>query len=278
MHGESVPFTTFTFSPTFVPFLDPTLKSGSVVQRVCEHTVSGLNKASDRRPSCCGRRPIFIARPPNPPDPSRKMFKPQTKATVSKLFRWTFAEALWRVGLIRFDEVGKRDFIACATCTRCTQNPLKPPDLHSPTSSTCPNGHMTHCMTLQMSCSVLTHLDLRVSRFCIGSHATSSLLTVWIDFGSKQNLCWACVTMLNTMFLLNPNGWSGKIIGKTQTNWAEKQTDIVWVLSKANLASSKWKCFTISQIDTCNVLIFPCLCNRRDSILSILRAFGTFYS
>ena len=102
MHGESVSFAMFTFSPTFVPFLDPTLKSGSVVQRVCEHTVSGLNKASDRRPSCCGRRPIFIARPPNPPDPSRKMFKPRTKATVSKLFRRAFAEALWRVGLIRF--------------------------------------------------------------------------------------------------------------------------------------------------------------------------------
>ena len=48
MHGESVPFAMFTFYPTVVPFLDPILKSGSwVVQRVCEHTESGLNKASD---------------------------------------------------------------------------------------------------------------------------------------------------------------------------------------------------------------------------------------
>ena len=177
MHGESVSFAMFTFSPTFVQFLDPTLKSGSVVQRVCEHTVSGLNKASDRRPSCCGRRPIFIARPPNPPDPSRKMFKPPAKTTVSKLFRREFSEALCRVGSVWRSWEGW-------LYRMCRMHPLSSKPAKNlriytrPTSSTCPNGHMTHCVTLQMSCSLLTHLDLGASRFCIGSHATSSLLGV----------------------------------------------------------------------------------------------------
>ena len=49
MHSESVPLALFYPFPTFGALLDPTLKSGCVVQRVCEHTVSGLNKASDSK-------------------------------------------------------------------------------------------------------------------------------------------------------------------------------------------------------------------------------------
>ena len=50
MHSESVPFAILFYPfPIFGPLLDPTLKSGCVVQRVCEHTVSGLNKASDSK-------------------------------------------------------------------------------------------------------------------------------------------------------------------------------------------------------------------------------------
>ena len=48
MHSESVPLALFYPFPTFGALLDPTLKSGCVVQRVCEHTVSGL-KASDSK-------------------------------------------------------------------------------------------------------------------------------------------------------------------------------------------------------------------------------------
>ena len=202
-----VPLASF---PTFGPFLDPTLKSGSVVQRVCRHTVSGLNKASDSKPAKLLRSSTYFHRTPAQPgpDPSRKMFKPPTKATVSELFRRAFAEALCRV-----DSVWRRwEAWLYRMCK-----------LHPPSSKPAKTSRFTLSDFVHMSRWTHDTLHdppnelLTFNPFGFGGWAdfapevTQPLPCSVFKFTWDRSLSCACVTFrLLYMFLLNPEGWKAK--------------------------------------------------------------------
>ena len=137
--------------------------------RVCEQRRVDWIRLLTSCCGCCGRRPIFIGRSANPVDPSRKMFKPQTKAFCRSICKGIVPS---RVDLVWWS----RKAWLYRMCDLHRLRSLKHPDLHSLTSHTCPTDTLHDPPNELLSFNPFGFWDTR--RFCNESHATSLLISV----------------------------------------------------------------------------------------------------